>query len=282
MKSYFFVAAAAISTVLALTAVAGGVTAGYERLAWWSAAVANLPLPLFWLRLKLARVPRTSGDLPLLILLSAAGSVVALWQVVMSGSAGWQPAAIAACGTALLLLYVFWYSRFGRMPNARLAIRNKLQEFVLTGLDGREVKSSEFLGRPTVWLFYRGNWDSFCVAQVHEIASRHADLEKLNVQLNLVSSQSEDRVRELAAELPAPLRFLIDRDGRAAETLDIAERHPVPPGASGYAHTGAMPTTIVTNASGTILFTDETDNYRVRPEPDIYISILRRAGAVTQ
>jgi hypothetical protein len=43
-----------------------------------------------------------------------------------------------------------------------------------------------------------------------------------------------------------------------------------------------MPTVIVTNASGTILFTDQTDNYRVRPEPDIYISILRRAGAVAR
>lgn len=282
MKPYFFVAAAAISSVLVLTAIAGAITGGYDRLAWWAAAVANLPLPLFWLRLRLARVPRTSSDLPLLILVSAAGSVVALWQVLMSRAAGWQPAAIAVTGTVLLLLYVFWYSRLGRVPNARLAIRNKLPEFTLTDLDGTELKSSEFLGSPTVWLFYRGNWDPVCMAQVHEIASRHADLERLGVQLNLVSSQPEHRVRELAAELPAPLRFLIDRDAAAAEALDIAERHPVPPGAAGYAAVGAMPTTIVTNASGTILFADETDNYRVRPEPDIYISILRRAGAVAQ
>jgi peroxiredoxin len=283
MKSFFFVPAVAISVVLMLTAIAGAVIADYDRPAWVAAAVANLPLPLFWLRLRLSRVARTSPDLPLLILVSAAGTVVALWDSYMARSAAWQPAAIAIVGTTLLLLYVFWYSRLGRMPNARLEIRNKLPEFELTDLYGGRVRSSQFLGAPAVWLFYRGNWDPFCVAQVHEIAARAADLDKLGVQLNLVSSQPEDKARQLAGELSVPVRFLVDRDAQAAEALDIAERHAIPPGtAAGYARVGAMPTTIVTNASGTILFTDQTDNYRVRPEPDVYISILRRAGAVAQ
>jgi peroxiredoxin len=283
MKSLFFVSAVAISVVLMLTAIAGAVTADYDRLAWIAAAVANLPLPLFWLRLRFARVARTSADLPLLLLVSAAGALVALWETYVARSAPWQPAAIAIVGTALLLLYVFWYSRLGRMPNARLEIRNKLPEFELADLDGGRVRSSEFLGAPAVWLFYRGNWDPFCVAQVHEIASRFADLEKLGVQLNLISSQPEDKARQLAGELSAPVRFLVDRNAEVAEALDIAERHAIPAGtAAGYSRVGAMPTTIVTNASGTILFTDQTDNYRVRPEPDIYISILRRAGAVAQ
>jgi peroxiredoxin len=283
MKAFFFVPAVAISVVLMLTAIAGAITGNYERLAWVAAALANLPLPLFYLRLKLASTPRTSGDLPLLILVSAGASVVALWQAVMAQAAGWQPVAVALAGTTLLLVYVFWYSRLGRVPNARLEIRSKLPEFELTDLDGRPVKSPEFLGAPTVWLFYRGNWDPFCVAQVHEIAGRHADLEKLGARLNLVSAQPIDRVRELASDLGISLNFLFDRDAVAANALDISERHPIPLGTAGdYAPVGAMPTVIVTSASGTILFTDQTDNYRVRPEPDIYISILKRAGAVAR
>ena len=43
---------------------------------------------------------------------------------------------------------------------------------------------------------------------------------------------------------------------------------------------GVMPTVVVTNANGTILYSDQTDNYRVRPEPDIYISILKRTAAI--
>jgi peroxiredoxin len=283
MKPFFLIPAVAISTVLMLTAIAGAVTANDDRLAWLAAAVASLPLPLFWLRLKFVRVARTSETLPLLILISASGAVVALWEVYLSRSAEWPPAAVAVAGTVLLLLYVFWYSKLGRMPNARLEIRNKLPDFELAGLDGGRVRSSQFHGAPAVWLFYRGNWDPFCVAQVHEIAGRHAELERLGVQVNLVSSQPPDKARQLAGEIGAPLRFLVDSGAEAAESLDIAERHAIPAGtAGGYAPIGAMPTTIVTSASGTILYTDQTDNYRVRPEPDIYISILRRAGAVAR
>lgn len=283
MKSFFLIPAVAISAALALAAIAGAVTSRYEQAAWWAAAAANLPLPLLYARLRFARPVRTSADLPLSILVSAAGAIVAAWPVVMSGSGEWRPVAIAVAGLGLLLLYVFWYSRFGRMPNPRLEIRNKLPEFELEDLDGKTVSSSGFLGSPTVWLFYRGNWDPFCVAQVHEVASRHADLEKLGAQLNLVSAQPAEKVRELAAAIGVPLRFLVDRDGKVAQSLDIAERHPLPPGAkASFAPVGPLPTVIVTNASGTILFTDQTDNYRVRPEPDIYISLLRRAGAVAQ
>jgi peroxiredoxin len=186
-------------------------------------------------------------------------------------------------GTALLLLYVFWYSRFGRVPNARLEVRNRLPEFELKDLDGSPVRSSQFLGKPAINLFYRGSWDPFCVAQLEEIAGRHTDLERLGIQLNLISAQPADEARKLAGKLGARLRFLVDDGARVAGALDIAERHALPPGtAAAYPAVGAMPTVVVTNATGTILFADQTDNYRVRPEPDIYISILKRTGAVAQ
>jgi len=280
IKSLFLLPAVVISALLALTATAGGVLDGDDRLAWWAAAVANLPLPLFYAYLKSVRIARTSENLPLLMLLSSAGSVVALWESLIAGSADWQPAAVAVAGTVLLLLYVFWYSRFGRMPNPRLEVGNKLPDFTLTDLAGAEVRSAEFLGKPAINLFFRGSWCQFCIAQLHEIAGRHRDLENMGIQLNLISSQPEEKTRELAGDLGAPVRFLVDRDATVAHALDIAERNAAPLGAAGFAADSAMPTVVVTNASGTILFSDQTDIYRVRPEPDIYISILRRAGAV--
>jgi hypothetical protein len=36
-----------------------------------------------------------------------------------------------------------------------------------------------------------------------------------------------------------------------------------------------MPTVIITDPDGTILFADETDNYRVRPEPGLFLEIVR-------
>lgn len=283
IKSFFLLPAVAVGAVLALTAIAGGVTASEGRNAWWAAAVANLPLPLFYAWLRSVEVARTSENLPMLILISAGGALVALWETFVTGNASWQPSAVALAGTLLLLLYVFWYSRFGRMPNARLAVGNKMPEFGVGDLEGRHVSSSDFLGRPAINLFYRGSWCQFCLGQLREITARGKEIEALGIQLNLISSQPEDKTRELADGMDGPARFLVDRNATAAHALDIVERNAVPLGApTGFATDNAMPTVIVTNASGTILFSDQTDIYRVRPEPDIYLSILKRAGVATK
>jgi hydroxymethylpyrimidine pyrophosphatase-like HAD family hydrolase len=49
-----------------------------------------------------------------------------------------------------------------------------------------------------------------------------------------------------------------------------------------YAPHTVMPTVVVTDADGTIVFSDQTDNYRVRPEPDMFLAILRRSGAIAR
>ena len=50
--------------------------------------------------------------------------------------------------------------------------------------------------------------------------------------------------------------------------------------ALGYASDTVMPTVVITAPGGRILWADETDNYRVRPEPDTYLAVLRRGGLV--
>jgi len=36
-----------------------------------------------------------------------------------------------------------------------------------------------------------------------------------------------------------------------------------------------MPTVIITDEGGKILYSDATDNYRVRPEPELFLNVLR-------
>ena len=52
--------------------------------------------------------------------------------------------------------------------------------------------------------------------------------------------------------------------------------------ASDYPADTVLPTLVVTGPSGKIIYSDQTDNYRVRPEPDIFLAILRRAGVVAR
>ncbi len=280
-KSYFILPALGVSVLLCLAGVGLALAGGNDRLAWWGVAFAALPLPVILARLQWGGAARVSESAPLGLGVSAAGTLLAAWEWLMERTAGWPPFAVACVAFGLLLLYVYWYARFGRFSSIRLEVGNKLPEFRLTDLDGASVDSGEFVGRPTVLLFYRGNWCALCMGQVAELAARHEEFAGLGVDVVLVSPQDPERSRELAARHDVPFRFLVDPGSAAAAELDIAVGQGVPAGfARGYPRDTVMPTVIVTNANGTILYSDQTDNYRVRPEPDIFLAILKRTGAI--
>ena len=280
-KSLFILPATVLSALLCVGSLVMALTGGPDRLAWWGAAIAALPLPVVILRLMRTPKPRVSENAPLAILVSSAGAFLAAWEMLLERVAGWPPLAVALAALLLLLLYVFWYARFGRIGTARLDVGSKLPEFSATDLDGNAVSSSELAGQPAVLLFYRGNWCPLCMGQVAEIAARHRDFEDLGITVALISPQGEAHTRALAERYDVPFKFWIDRDLEAAKALDIGVANGVPAGmASGYDPDTVMPTVVVASASGTILYSDQTDNYRVRPEPDIFLAILRRSGAI--
>jgi len=283
LKSMFVLPAALVSMLLLLFSSAMVVTGGPERIAWIGAAIAALPLPVLFMRLMLRPVERTSENLPFLLLLSAIGVGLAGWEQFIEGVAGWAPTAIALVNSGIMLLYVFWYSRFGRIASMQLAVGSKLPEFRLQDASGNEVGTAELSDSPAVLLFYRGNWCPLCMAQIREIANRYQELDDMGIKVALISPQPDEHTRTLAESHAVPFHFLIDTGNELAESLGIAIDHGVPAGITGgYAPGTVMPTVIVTDATGTIVFSDQTDNYRVRPEPDVFLAILRRAGAVAR
>ena len=101
------------------------------------------------------------------------------------------------------------------------------------------------------------------------------------VTLLMISPQSAEQSAQLASKFDAPVRFLVDADSNLARELGIAVSNGVPLGVPGnFAPLTVLPTVIAVNASGTIVYVDQTDNYLVRPEPAVYVSILRRAGSI--
>jgi len=282
-KSIFVFPAVTISMLLLGVALWQAFLGGHERTAWLGAAIAASPLPFLMTRLMLTRVERTSENLPSLLLLSAVGVMVAVWEQFLEATTGWEPLSAALVSLFILLLYIFWYSRFGRLESALLSVGRKLPHFELMDSDGKQFDSDSLSGSPAVLLFYRGNWCPLCMAQIKEIANRYQELDDLGIRVVLVSPQPDELSRKLAGTYKVPFRFLIDSDNKLAETLDIAVKHGVPVGMpGGYAPDTVMPTLVVTNASGTIVYSDQTDNYRVRPELDTFLAILRRAGVVSK
>jgi peroxiredoxin len=282
-KSLFIFPAVGATTVLFVVSAFVALLGGNEATAWLGAAIASLAFPVIATYVMFGGVERTSENLPFMLLMGAAGVLVAGWEQFIEGTSGWSPTGVALASAFLLLMYVFWYSRFGRFDSAHLMVGGKLPKFSLPGLDGNTFESDSLLGAPAVVMFYRGNWCPLCMAQIKEIAERYEEMAAMGIKVCLISLQPDELSRKLAAQYDHPFIFLIDTGNKLAEELGIALKNGVPVGMPGdYSPDTVLPTLIVTNEKGTILFSDQTDNYRVRPEPDIFLAILRRAGVIAK
>ena len=112
------------------------------------------------------------------------------------------------------------------------------------------------------------------------MASFNDDFGDLGVHIALISPQPLSRSAKLAAKYDAcgNVDFLIDEGGVAARKLKIEMTDGVPFGMSvlGYAKDTVYTTVTLIDAEGSIIHTDQTDNYRVRPEPQTFLRIFRK------
>jgi len=250
---------------------------GMEPLFSWLGLVLAAGSPLAFLAwLYLSGEARTSRH-------PVAVSVFCGLGVAMTMAANWRYGTGSGmvhlwAGLCLLVWfsYLQWYSRFSRRNSKSLVRGSQLPEFTLESLQGDAVPSATFRGKHHVLVFYRGNWCPLCSAQISELAVHYRELQALDTEVILVSSQPPDHSRKLAQKHEAPMQFLCDPGNSAAKQLGIAHRFGTPMGlqALGYGNDTAMPTVIITDPDGTILFADETDNYRVRPEPGLFLEIV--------
>ena len=181
-------------------------------------------------------------------------------------------------GLALVswIVYLRWYSPFRGRMSKLLAPGLQLPEFSLQNTEGESVNSSLFRGRPFVLLFYRGNWCPFCTAQIRELAQKYRELEATGALVVLISPQPLAEHRKLAKRFDVPMQFLRDPDNKAARQLGIFAPWGTPMGMQllGYDSDTVLPTVVICDAYGTILYTHLTDNYRIRPEPVEFLKVL--------
>ncbi|GAA3916537.1 peroxiredoxin family protein [Litoribacillus peritrichatus] len=257
--------------------------AGYQYLQSDSVAMAVIAIQhlvgaSFFASLFAVPPARTSAllpnwTIPALMLAFAGG-----YQGYMEGSA--LVVILAAVGWLGWSLYLFWYSSFGGKRNDQLVLGQTLPEFTLYQSDGKSVSASDFQGKPVLMIFYRGNWCPLCVAQVKEISGMYQQLADMGVEVCLVSPQPEENTQQLADRFNVPFNFLVDKDLATAEAFGIKAEGGTPAGfeALGYDSDTVRPTVLITNSKGELIYSDLTDNYRVRPEPEEFIKVFQQAG----
>jgi peroxiredoxin len=245
--------------------------------------IAGLAFPLFLANLFLYRTARTSANLNFLFVIPITMLIFSAIGIMTVGTSFVEmQLPLAAILVALMgnLLYVFWYSRFGREKNTVLEVGKQLPEFSLKDAAGKVISSKEIGSQASLIMFYRGNWCPLCMAQIKEVAAQYRELESRGIKIYMVSPQSEGHTDSLAKRFDVNMNFLIDEDNKAADSLQIIAKNGLPMGlqALGYDSDTVMPTVVMTNSAGKIIFADLTDNYRVRPEPEDFLRVFDEQG----
>ena len=240
----------------------------------WAALLALLPITGFFAHVFMQRTPRTAAFVRYPVI----AQVVAVLILLLAGGTLWQWLYVLVVGLVGTLVYQLWYSKLDRGPSQLLRVGQELSPLTFEDADGNPVNTDEMVG-PLLLIFYRGNWCPLCMAQVKEVASQYRELEARGVTTLLISPQSHDNTRDLARRFDVPFRFLVDTDLKVANSLGLFSPGGTPMGMEvlGYDSDTVFPTVVMTDSEKQILFVYETDNYRIRPEPDTFLKVLDQA-----
>ncbi len=277
LKSLFISAQISLAVITVLVAVWLTVSSNPYGVTLLLPAV---PLILFLARLFLFPTARTSADLPWVFWPTLLGTVVVL-ALFAVGKACWLMSTLAVLNLVGVHLYIRWYSRYQQRSIAT-EVGKPLPGVSFTDLEGKHVTPQAFAGNPVILMFYRGNWCPLCMAQIREIAGQYQFLQEKGVRVALVSPQSHAQSAALAKQFSVEFDFLRDDNNRAAKMLGILDSGGTPAGLEvlGYDSDTSMPTVLILDGEGRLIYQHLTDNYRVRPEPSLFIEVLIEHGLI--
>lgn len=236
--------------------------------------VSALPLSFFIVLMALRPAARTSRSLAIFTILISLGAVLVFIDVYHD----YLPAyftIIALMSVVMWFLYVYWYSTLP-VGKAGVEVGDKMPALTLINENGQEISTADFARNKLLYMFYRGNWCPLCMAQIKEISGQYKELEKRGVVVLLISPQPASYSKSLAKKMSVNFRFLTDKDNTMARLLKIDHQAGTPMGMEmfGYKSETVLPTVIITNENDEVVFIDQTDNYRIRPEPATFLKII--------
>ena len=105
---------------------------------------------------------------------------------------------------------------------AKTAIAEKAPDFVLTDLNGRKFRLSDFKGKQPVLIIFSATWCPFCREEIPHFKSLHATYAKRGLEIvNIDIQESKEKVAKFTAKYGLPYRVLLDEDGDVSGIYDI-------------------------------------------------------------
>lgn len=274
LKSIFLSTAIAYWLFASIWSVYYGISEGV----WYFGLLFTSLIPAIFIgQLFLIKTPRTSANLKPVSFL-VVGSLALQFEQLLNNQNTILAFELALISLILWFVYLGWYSKFPSRDSEKLKLGSKMPKLQFIGVDGEKISTDKFKGKKLIYLFYRGNWCPLCMAQIDEISEQYKEIHALNAEVLLISPQPHKFTKSLAKKKEVDFQFLRDEDSKVAKDLGIFVKGGTPFGLEvlGFDSDTVMPTVIITDENRRILFADQTDNYRVRPEPKMFLEVLRK------
>ena len=105
---------------------------------------------------------------------------------------------------------------------AKTAIAEKAPDFVLTDLNGRKYRLSDFRGKQPVLIIFSTTWCSSCREKIPHFKSLHATYAKQGLEIvNIDIQESKEKVAKFTVRHGLPYRVVLDEEGDVGGIYDI-------------------------------------------------------------
>lgn len=202
-----------------------------------------------------------------LLSLSALGS---FWQ-------NWLPIKLSW----LQLLVIYYFVRILpklQLQQTGLETGNLLPDFVFDDVQGNPVTRRTISDGPILFYFFRGSWCPFCSAQIVSLMDSYKQIQDEGINLAFVSSQPHEEMQTLAREYGVQCNYLVDTDFRFASKYQLIHHNAIPPALSKYGTDTLLPTLLLIDQHNKVLMLERTDNFRLRPEPELVLERIKELG----
>jgi peroxiredoxin len=154
-----------------------------------------------------------------------------------------------------------------------LAMGTRAPDFAALDSSGGEVRLSDLRGSPLLVKFYRGYWCPYCIAELEQLAAFESRFTALGVKLVAISSDTVEELAKFRSKHDWNILLLADPDLAAHRLYNLAHRTFTP--RRGPFRELAIPTSILIDADGRVLWYELARDFRVRPQADAILDLTR-------
>jgi len=198
-----------------------------------------------------------------------------------------SPGVVAGLLAVLALVgagFFLFTSVASRLPRKEPAVRigEPFLDFTAKDWRGQDFAPST-IGGPFLLKFYRGHWCPYCVAELRRWEQVRPRLDALGVTIVTVSPDTVEETARLKSKLGLAMTMLSDESLAVADLYNLRHEQGFAPtpGKRGILRPLAIPTAILVDREGIVRWIDQTNDYRIRSDPDRVVAAVEKHLRVT-